>query len=173
MSKPPAGLRHKTIDIPTNSIGTVGRRSDATGDPSGDPELSTLLAARKGSSPLSSVDRSQPTCATELDRLYCSLNKVTSKSHPRTARLLVSGTRNTAQKVIEEAGEVALEPVKHRPGGVVRESTDLFYHLVVLWRRAGVEAGEIWNEIQRRADVLGIAEKRPKPSPRNPSPSRD
>ena len=80
MSKPPAGLRHKTIDIPTNSIGTVGRRSvDATGDPSGDPELSTLLAARKGSSPLSPADRSRPACATELDRLYCSLNRVTSK----------------------------------------------------------------------------------------------
>ena len=47
MSNPPAG--HKTIDIPTNSIGTVGRRSvDATGDPSGDPELSTTSRGPEG-----------------------------------------------------------------------------------------------------------------------------
>jgi phosphoribosyl-ATP pyrophosphohydrolase len=69
------------------------------------------------------------------------------KSHPRTARLLAAGTRRTAQKVIEEAGEVALEAVKHRSGGVVRESADLLYHLVVLWRRAGVDPEETWTEM--------------------------
>jgi hypothetical protein len=45
----------------------------------------------------------------ELDRLYRSLFEVTPEDHPRTARLLASSNRKTAQKVIEEAGEVALE----------------------------------------------------------------
>src|ERR1700704_5351883 len=49
----------------------------------------------------------------ELDRLYRSLAGVTPENHPRTARLLASSSRKTAQKVIEEAGEVALEAVKH------------------------------------------------------------
>ena len=54
----------------------------------------------------------------ELDRLYRSLAEVTPENHPRTARLLASSTRKTAQKVIEEAGEVALEAVKHHTRGI-------------------------------------------------------
>jgi phosphoribosyl-ATP pyrophosphohydrolase len=98
----------------------------------------------------------------ELDRLYRSLAEVTPENHPRTARLLASSTRKTAQKVIEEAGEVALETVKHHDRGIVRESADLLYHLVALWHRAGINPADVWIEMRRRADTLGIAEKLPK-----------
>jgi phosphoribosyl-ATP pyrophosphohydrolase len=98
----------------------------------------------------------------ELDRLYRSLAEVTSETHPRTAGLLASSTRKAAQKVIEEAGEVALEAVKHRTRNVVRESADLLYHLVALWHRAGIDPADVWIEMRRRADILGIAEKPPK-----------
>ena len=98
----------------------------------------------------------------ELDRLYRSLSGVTPKNHPRTARLLSSSTRKTAQKVIEEAGEVAIEAVKHHHRGIVRESADLLYHLVALWHRAGIAPDDVWTEMRSRADNLGIAEKLPK-----------
>ena len=98
----------------------------------------------------------------ELDRLYRSLAEVTPENHPRTARLLASSTRKSAQKVIEEAGEVALEAVKHHTRGVVRESADLLYHLVALWHRAGINPEDVWTEMRCRADTLGIAEKLPK-----------
>jgi phosphoribosyl-ATP pyrophosphohydrolase len=98
----------------------------------------------------------------ELDRLYRSLSGVTPENHPRTARLLSSSTRKTAQKVIEEAGEVALEAVKHHARGTVRESADLLYHLVALWHRAGIAPADVWIEMRSRADRLGIAEKLPK-----------
>ena len=98
----------------------------------------------------------------ELDRLYAGLADVTSETHPRTARLLGSGRRRAAQKVIEEAGEVALEAVKCRAAGLIRESADLLYHLVVLWHRAHIDPAEVYSEMQRRADALGIAEKLPK-----------
>jgi phosphoribosyl-ATP pyrophosphohydrolase len=98
----------------------------------------------------------------ELDRLYRSLSEVTTQTHPRTARLLASSTRKAAQKVIEEAGEVALEAVKHHRRGIIRESADLLYHLVALWRRAGIDPEQVWIEMRMRADTLGIAEKRPK-----------
>jgi len=98
----------------------------------------------------------------ELDRLYASLGAVTPENHPRTARLLRSSNRKVAQKVIEEAGKVALAAVKHSNRGVVLESADLLYHLAVLWRRAGIDATEIWAEMRRRAEDLGIAEKLPK-----------
>src|ERR1700720_926520 len=104
--------------------------------------------------------RCAPPC--ELDRLYRSLADVTPRNHPRTARLLASSTRKSAQKVIEEAGEVAIEAVKHRPRGIVRESADLLYHVVALWHRAGIDPADIWTEMRSRADTLGIAEKLPK-----------
>src|SRR6202035_589057 len=98
----------------------------------------------------------------ELDRLHRSLSEVTPENHPRTARLLASSTRKTAQKVIEEAAEVALEAVKHNAHGIVRESADLLYHLVALWHRAGIDPTDVWIEMRSRADILGIAEKPPK-----------
>jgi phosphoribosyl-ATP pyrophosphohydrolase len=98
----------------------------------------------------------------ELDRLHAALNGVTTACHPRTAKLLGSGTRKSAQKVIEEAGEVALEAVKHNASGVVNESADLLYHVVVLWFRAGIDPADVWREMRRRADAYGIAEKLPK-----------
>jgi phosphoribosyl-ATP pyrophosphohydrolase len=98
----------------------------------------------------------------ELDRLHRSLSEVTPENHPRTARLLASSTRKIAQKVIEEAGEVALEAVKHHDRGIVRESADLFYHVVALWHRAGIDPDDVWTEMRCRADTLGIAEKLPK-----------
>jgi phosphoribosyl-ATP pyrophosphohydrolase len=107
----------------------------------------------------------------ELDRLYAGLAGVTGETHPRTAKLLDSGRRRAAQKVIEEAGEVALEAVKCRAAGVVRESADLLYHLVVLWRRAHIDPADVYSEMQRRADALGIAEKLPK-EPRRGASSR-
>jgi phosphoribosyl-ATP pyrophosphohydrolase len=109
-----------------------------------------------------SMGQSPGAVCCELDRLYVSLGQVTPASNPRTFKLLEAGTRKIAQKVIEEAGEVALEAVKHHDRGVVRESADLLYHLVVLWCRAGIEPASIWQEMQTRASVLGIAEKLPK-----------
>jgi phosphoribosyl-ATP pyrophosphohydrolase len=98
----------------------------------------------------------------ELDRLHRSLSGATPENHPRTACLLASSTRKIAQKVIEEAGEVGLEAVKHHDRGIVRESADLFYHLVALWHRAGINPDDVWTEMRCRVDTLGIAEKRPK-----------
>src|ERR1700730_14598170 len=109
-----------------------------------------------------SMGRSPGAISCELDRLYVSLGQVTPASNTRTFKLFEAGTRKIAQKVIEEAGEVALEAVKHHDRGVVRESADLLYHLVVLWCRAGIEPASVWQELQARASALGIAEKLPK-----------
>ena len=102
--------------------------------------------------------------AVVLEHLYHALGQVTAMAHPRTFKLLQSGNRKLARKVIEEACEVTVEAVKQHAEGVVGESADLLYHLVVLWRRFGIEPLEIWQEMQTRADTLGIAEKLPKTS---------
>ena len=100
--------------------------------------------------------------AREIGRLYADLDRVNERDNPRTARLLACGLTKLAQKLMEEAAETALEAVRHRARGVVRESADLVYQLVVLWHECGVTPDEVWAEMRRRADKLGIAEKLPK-----------
>ncbi len=100
----------------------------------------------------------------EISRLYCALDLVNKQTHPRTAQLLASGVPRMAQKVMEEAGDVANEAVRKRGRAVVRDSADLLYNLVVLWCECGVAPNDVWLEMRERAATMGIAEKAPKRS---------
>jgi phosphoribosyl-ATP pyrophosphohydrolase len=99
-----------------------------------------------------------------LQRLYDAviaakdLDPVTS----RTARLFQRGPAKMAKKLAEEAIEVVIDAVNRNPDAVVRESADLLYNLTVLWAAAGVRPQDVWREMARREDLLGIAEKMPK-----------
>jgi phosphoribosyl-ATP pyrophosphohydrolase len=145
----PAGSRHAF------SVGA------AKGEQNGRINIPASLSGLDGSAPGTS-SRQSAASALVLERLYRELGQVTAVAHPRTFKLLQSGDRKLARKVIEEACEVTVEAVKHDANGVIRESADLLYHLVVLWCRIGIEPIEIWREMQSRADTLGIAEKLPK-----------
>ncbi|HEY9211399.1 MAG TPA: phosphoribosyl-ATP diphosphatase [Ancylobacter sp.] len=81
---------------------------------------------------------------------------------PRTARLFAKGRPFIAKKVAEEAVEVALDGVMGDAPAVVRESADLLYNLVVLWVDLGVSPEDVWAEMRRREQLLGMAEKLPK-----------
>jgi phosphoribosyl-ATP pyrophosphohydrolase len=80
----------------------------------------------------------------------------------RTARLFRRGPAKMAKKLAEEAIEVVIDAVNRNPEAVVRESADLLYNLTVLWASAGVRPEDVWREMERREDLLGIAEKMPK-----------
>ena len=55
--------------------------------------------------------------AAVLEKLYRALGQVTAVTHPRTFKLLQSGDRKLARKVIEGACEVAGEAVAHHAPG--------------------------------------------------------
>ena len=76
-----------------------------------------------------------------------------------------------AKKLAEEAIEVVIDAVNGKPDAVVRESADLLYNLTVLWASAGVEPDDVWREMQRRENLLGIAEKLPKSAVKMPKAS--
>jgi phosphoribosyl-ATP pyrophosphohydrolase len=99
-----------------------------------------------------------------LDRLYVAVLAAKTMDPPasRTARLLHAGRGKMAKKLAEEAVEVLLEAVRGDREAVIRESADLLYHLVVLWTACGVLPNDVWNEMDRRERVLGLAEKLPK-----------
>src|SRR4051794_34107161 len=67
-----------------------------------------------------------------------------------------------AKKLAEEAIEVVIDAVNGDSDAVIRESADLLYNLTVLWAAAGVRPEDVWREMERREDMLGIAEKLPK-----------
>ena len=175
----------KLSDLKNPDLQSDGPRRSETRRHSGGPRQTRTVRAPAAASspreiesplvpdPLSTIAAPRPQ-PDELDRLYRSLAEVTPENHPRTARLVASSTRKVAQKVIEEAGEVALEAVKHHERGIVRESADLLYHLVTLWHRAGIDPADVWIEMRSRADTLGIAEKLPKArSDNRPRPIRN
>ena len=99
-----------------------------------------------------------------LERLYQAviaardLDPATS----RTAKLFQRGPSKMAKKLAEEAIEVVIDAVNGNAPAVVRESADLLYNLTVLWAAAGVKPEDVWREMERREDLLGIAEKLPK-----------
>jgi len=102
-----------------------------------------------------------------IDRLYAAVmaRKDAPPGSSRTAKLLATGTPKIAQKLGEEAIEVAIDAATGNREGVVLESVDLIYNLAVLWAHLGITPEEIWAEMTRREAMLGIAEKLPKPSP--------
>ncbi|MCK1357784.1 phosphoribosyl-ATP diphosphatase [Bradyrhizobium sp. 199] len=105
-----------------------------------------------------------------LERLYLAvlaardLDPATS----RTARLFQRGPSKMAKKLAEEAIEVVIDAVNGDSDAVIRESADLLYNLTVLWASAGVRPEDVWREMTRREDMLGIAEKLPKSSMKLP-----
>jgi len=80
----------------------------------------------------------------------------------RTARLLRAGRSKVAKKLVEEAVEVAIDTMHGDNDAMVRESADLLYNLMVLWVAAGIHPKDVWIEMVRREQLLGIAEKLPK-----------
>jgi phosphoribosyl-ATP pyrophosphohydrolase len=100
-----------------------------------------------------------------IDRLYAAVmaRKGAPAGSSRTAKLLATGTPKIAQKLGEEAVEVAIDAAIGNRDGVVLESVDLLYNLAVLWAHLDITPDEIWAEMARREAMLGMAEKLPKP----------
>jgi phosphoribosyl-ATP pyrophosphohydrolase len=82
--------------------------------------------------------------------------------HSRSAKLFHAGVPKMAQKLVEEAAEVAIEALRGERALVVSETADLLYNLTFLLTACGIEPEEVWAEMDRREAVLGLAEKLPK-----------
>ena len=97
-----------------------------------------------------------------LDRLHVTIEKRRGDDPEKsyTAKLLAKGTRTIAKKFGEESAEAIIDAVARNSAGLVRESADVLYHLLVMWADARIAPGKVWTELARREGVSGIAEKR-------------
>jgi phosphoribosyl-ATP pyrophosphohydrolase len=67
-----------------------------------------------------------------------------------TARLAAGGVSKVAQKVGEEAIEVALASLGEDPPRVVEEAADLLFHLLLLLQLRGASLTDVCAELERR-----------------------
>jgi len=95
-----------------------------------------------------------------LDRLFVTIasRRGGDPSLSYTAKLFAAGRSRIAQKLGEEAVETVIAAIESETG-LVGESADLLYHLLVLWADAGVAPGEVWQALEARMGTSGIAEK--------------
>lgn len=73
------------------------------------------------------------------------------------ARTVARGREHVAKKVGEEGVEVALAGALGDRKGIVSESADLLFHLLILWSDAGVAPAEVFDELSKRRGVSGLA----------------
>lgn len=106
------------------------------------------------------MTRSENTDATIL-RLYETIanRKGSDPASSYTAKLLDQGTGKIAQKLGEEAVEAVIAAVAKDRNGMIGESADLLYHLLVAWADAGITPDDVLAELERREGISGLAEK--------------
>lgn len=102
--------------------------------------------------------------ADQIKRLYKNVVRQRSecRKSSKTARLFDDGRIKIAKKLVEEAAEVSLECVDNNRTDVVHESADMIYNWVVLLAEMGIKPQEVWDEMARREELMGIAGKLPK-----------
>ena len=74
------------------------------------------------------------------------------------ARLLARGKVRVAQKLGEEAVECVIEIMSGTRAGLIGESADVLYHLLIAWVDAGIRPEEVWQELRGREQVSRLAE---------------
>lgn len=101
-----------------------------------------------------------------IQQLYEAILKAQKRNAPqsRTAKLMREGTTKIAKKLAEEAVEVGHEAILRDRKGTIEESADVLYNLAVLWADAGISPADVYAEMDRRQQLMGIAEKLPKSS---------
>jgi phosphoribosyl-ATP pyrophosphohydrolase len=95
-----------------------------------------------------------------LDRLWTIIDsrKGADPMASHSARLLARGTPQVVQKLGEELVECLIEAMAGNHAGLVTESADVLYHLLITWVNAGIHPEEVWAELTRREQVSHLTE---------------
>jgi phosphoribosyl-ATP pyrophosphohydrolase len=76
------------------------------------------------------------------------------------AKQFGKGRAKIAEKVGEEAIETVIAAIEDDKREIIAESTDLLFHMLMLWADAGVKPGDVYTELARREGMSGITEKK-------------
>ncbi len=76
-----------------------------------------------------------------------------------TAKLFAKGPDSILKKIGEESAELIMASKDGKRLNIVRESADLFYHVLVLLAFHGLSMEDVSQEMRRREGISGIDEK--------------
>jgi phosphoribosyl-ATP pyrophosphohydrolase len=93
-----------------------------------------------------------PPPAMTFEQIHAEALSLFSKSKADGKALLA--THKMAQKLGEEAVEVAIEVVKGDRKAMATESADLIFRLLILWADQELSPDEIWPLVQKRLDAV-------------------
>ena len=77
-----------------------------------------------------------------------------------TAKLFANGPDSILKKIGEESAELIMAAKDGKRLNIVRESTDLVYHIMVLLAFYGMGIEDVSQEMRRREGISGIDEKK-------------
>lgn len=89
--------------------------------------------------------------------------KTANPDESYVAKLYQKGPRKIAQKVGEEAVETAMAVAMNDDIGIITESADLMFHLMVLLKSRGFTLEDVARELARREGLSGLEEKANRP----------
>jgi len=96
-----------------------------------------------------------------IDTLYHTIQE-RKHADPKTswtAKLLSKGENTILKKVVEEAGEYCFAHKDNDENEMIYEAADLTYHMLVALASKNISPDRITQELARRFDMSGIAEK--------------
>ena len=97
---------------------------------------------------------------TFLEELYIRLNsKVSDNSSVSYTAKLLEEPELLAKKIGEETTELIIDFIKKNKKGIIHESADVIYHLLVLWVAANIHPKDVWAELSKRQIKSGFEEK--------------
>ncbi len=102
-----------------------------------------------------------------LDLLFKEIQNKIKNDDPEssyTAFLAKSGIENIAKKVVEEAFETAMASIdgpnhKNSQEQVILETSDLFYHILVLLASKNIDLGAVMEELEKRMHNKNLSKK--------------
>jgi len=96
-----------------------------------------------------------------VDELYHTIQErnVADPSISWTAKLFSKGENTILKKVVEESGEFCFALKDDDEGEMIYEAADLTYHMLVALAYKNISPDRIKQELARRFDMSGIAEK--------------
>ncbi|MDF1878790.1 bifunctional phosphoribosyl-AMP cyclohydrolase/phosphoribosyl-ATP diphosphatase HisIE [Sulfurimonas sp. SAG-AH-194-C20] len=96
-----------------------------------------------------------------IDTLYHTIQerKLADPKSSWTAKLMSKGDNTILKKVVEEAGEFCFAYKDNDEAEMIYEASDLTYHMLVALAVKNISPDRIKQELARRFDMSGIAEK--------------
>ena len=95
-----------------------------------------------------------------IDELFNKLgNKVNIDPKLSYTAKFINEPELLAKKIGEETTELIIDFIKKNKKGVIHESADIIYHLLVLWVATNIHPKDVWAELSKRQMKSGYEEK--------------